>query len=92
MTEALKRIIKKRPGVVNVLESVVVIILSVGMIITPSIHHAHLHIIILGIELILEIAFGAAEDFLEKHRKKTLVKDAAEKTLSDKKGDEEKSA
>ncbi|MBO4263018.1 MAG: hypothetical protein J5903_04470, partial [Clostridia bacterium] len=92
MTEALKRVVGKKPGIINIAESITVIVLSVGMIITPSFHHAHLHIIILGIELILEIVFASLEYLYDNRHEKSAVKDAVEKTLSQNNEDESRSA
>lgn len=41
----------------NLLESIVIICFSVILIFSPADHHAYLHLLILGIELILEVAF-----------------------------------
>lgn len=50
---------KKTPvtSFINFAESVVVIVFSVGLILNPGEHHAHLHVILLGIELILEVVW-----------------------------------
>lgn len=42
-------------SVLNLLESVVIIIFSVMLLIEPGEHHAATHVIILGIELLLEV-------------------------------------
>ena len=39
------------------IESIVVIVFSVLMIAHPTEHHAHTHIYLLGIELLLEVIF-----------------------------------
>ena len=44
-------------SIVNIIESIVVIVFSVMLIFSPTEHHAHFHIILLGIELILEVVF-----------------------------------
>ena len=44
-------------ALVNFAESVVLIVLSVSMILHPTLHHAHVHVLILGIEYLLEILF-----------------------------------
>ena len=66
MSEAIKRILNKRPGIINVAESIVVIFMSASMVLEPGLHHATVHMFLLGIELILEIVFEAAEIFYEK--------------------------
>ena len=57
ITEDLHRIAHKGPGFISIVESIVIIVLSVSMIMNPTEHHAHVHVILLGIELILEVAF-----------------------------------
>jgi hypothetical protein len=61
MTHAFVHLKSHRLALVNVAESVVVIVLSCTMILEPGDHHAHVHVILLGIELILEIAFPLLE-------------------------------
>ncbi len=47
---------KKAPFILNGIESIVLIILSIMLINNPE-HHAYFHVIILGIEFILEAVF-----------------------------------
>ena len=61
MTHAIAHFRKQRLALLNIAESVVVIVLSCMMILEPGHHHAHIHVILLGIELLLEIAFPLAE-------------------------------
>lgn len=51
---------------VHCLESAVVIVLSVLMLLSPSKKTAHAHVILLGLELVFEIAFPAAVLIAEK--------------------------
>ena len=67
LTECLHKIAHKKPGFINMAESIVVIIFSFTMILNPTLHHAHTHIIILGIELILEIFFPQMDAFYAKY-------------------------
>lgn len=77
LSEALHHIIQKRVGIINFIESVIIIIFSFTMIMNPGEHHAHIHVIILGIELILEVLFpilnAAMENFLEKKKASRLA-------------------
>ena len=57
LAESAHHIREKRPGLTNLIESVVIIVFSFTMILEPGEHHAHVHVIILGIELILEVMF-----------------------------------
>ena len=75
MAHALPRIRKHFLASVNVAESIVVIVLSATMILEPGEHHAHIHVILLAIELILEIVFPILETLLDKwikREKKTI--------------------
>ena len=65
LTEAVHRMIHRKYGLINAVESVAIIVLSFLMVLEPNIHHAHLHVIILGIELILEILFPIANRVLD---------------------------
>lgn len=51
------------------LESATVIVLSVLMLLSPSEKTAHAHVILLGLELIFEIAFPVAVLLAEKSAK-----------------------
>ena len=53
-------------SVINILESIGVVIISVFFIFSPTLHHLHLHVVILGIELILEVLFPLCEICLRK--------------------------
>ena len=55
--ENSESLMHKGPGLCSMIESIVVIVLSITMIAHPSEHHAHVHIFLLGIELILEVVF-----------------------------------
>lgn len=66
MTHALAHIRVHRLALLNIAESVVVAFLSATMILEPGHHHAHTHVILLGIELILEILFPLAEEGLDR--------------------------
>ena len=68
MAEAIKSIVTTRFGVLNVMESVVVIVLSFLLILEPNDEHIRLHVILLGIEFITVVLFY----FLKTWRDKTL--------------------
>ena len=55
LTEDFERLMQKGPGLLSIIESIIVIVLSVSMIAHPTEHHAHIHIYLLGIELLLEV-------------------------------------
>ena len=67
LTECLHKIMHKKVGFINMIESIVVIVFSFTMILNPSHHHAHTHVIILGIELMLEVLFPHIEFFASKY-------------------------
>lgn len=66
LSESLHAILAKRRGFINFAESVTIIVFSFMMIMEPTEHHAHFHVIILGIELILEVFFPIANDFIDR--------------------------
>lgn len=70
MTHALDRLAYKKSGLINTIESVVVIVMSALMILEPGEHHAHVHIVLLGIELILEILFPLSNEFFDRYAEK----------------------
>ena len=49
------------------------------MVLEPTEHHAHVHIILLGVELILEVMFpifnNAIDGFLDKRKKEAKLPD-----------------
>lgn len=57
----------------SILESVIVIILSIILIIDP-IKHARSHIILLGVELILAVIFPTIDYYTSKYKKKKIEK------------------
>ena len=63
LSESMHRLSESRrgafnmPALINALESVVIIIFSFTMILEPGEHHAHVHVFLLGGELILEVLF-----------------------------------
>ncbi len=71
MTGAILRLRKELFGIVNILESLVVIFLSATMVLEPTHHHAHTHVIILAIELILEIVFPVISILLARRKKQS---------------------
>lgn len=77
ITECVVRMTHKRPAFISLAESIVVIVLSIAMIVDPVEHHAHVHMILLGIELILEVIFPIFYGFLDKKIEKKLGAKAA---------------
>lgn len=78
ITECMIRLSKKRPAFINLAESITVVVLSVTMIMEPVEHHAHVHIFLLGIELILEVIFPFVNMYIDRY---LLVRDAKKKGL-----------
>ena len=66
MSQALPDIRKHFLAIVNVAESVAIIVLSAMMILIPDEHHARIHVIVLAVELTLEIVFPFLEKLLYK--------------------------
>ncbi|MBP5372559.1 MAG: hypothetical protein J6Y44_00035 [Clostridia bacterium] len=57
MSIALYDVIHRKPGILSIIESIIIIGFSFTMIMRPSEEHASLHVYILGVELILEVTF-----------------------------------
>jgi len=86
--------IKNHPitSAINIAESLVVIIFSIQLICAKDLyeleHHAHAHVILLGIELIIEVAWiyiGEIESrFLRKLRRRRTIEEKSEKIQKDK--------
>ena len=58
-------------SIVNIIESIVVIVFSIMLIFNPTEHHAHVHIYLLGIELMLEVIFPLLDELFSKCTKKS---------------------
>ena len=56
-SEALHAVVNKKPGILNIIESIIVIYFSFVMILDPGEHHASFHLYLLGVELFLEVFF-----------------------------------
>ncbi len=73
LSECLVRFTEKKMAFFNTVESIIVIVLSFIMVLHPTEHHVQVHIIILGIELILEVFFpilnSLIDNYLMKRRK-----------------------
>ena len=59
--EAIKSISDKKLGIINAIESVVVVVLSFLLIIEPNEEHAKLHVFLLAAELAIVVLFYFAE-------------------------------
>lgn len=55
--------------IINIIESIFLIVISVFFIYGPTVDHLHLHIILLGIELMLEVAFPYLDILFSKKRR-----------------------
>ncbi|HBF86354.1 MAG TPA: hypothetical protein DDW54_01595 [Clostridiales bacterium] len=80
LTHAITCLTQKRPGLLNAAESVTIIVMSSLMVLTPTEHHAHMHVILLGIELICIVLFTATEDLYDifTERKRTAKTETVE--------------
>ena len=67
LSECIHRISHKKMGILNAVESIVIIVFSFTMILEPGEHHAHVHVIILGIELMLEVIFPIMNGFFDSY-------------------------
>ena len=75
MADAIEIISENRIVIINVVESVVVIVMSFFMILNPNERHAHLHVILLGIELLTVILFSFLETYFNRKIKNSLEKE-----------------
>ncbi len=55
--EAVKSLKNGKLGILNIIESAVIVVFCVLLLVDPNEEHIKMHILILGIELILEVAF-----------------------------------
>lgn len=70
MSRIVKRIYEKRPFILNAIESFLSIVLSVLLILEPR-EHAHMHLILLGIELISKVWFEYLDYIYDKRKGKS---------------------
>lgn len=73
-------------AIINFAESVAVIVLSLMLLLSPTLHHVRVHIILLGIELILEVSWEYLNDFCNyvKRKRKVINETATTKDEQDK--------
>ena len=86
LSESISRLLLKKPSILNTIESIVIIFMAFLLILEPTLHNAHVHVVILGIELILEVLFPIANDIvdglIEKKKNKKKEKTDEENLLS----------
>lgn len=70
LSHALSHVKKSAVAALNILESIAVTVLSIMLVLTPGEHHAKIHLIILGVELILEILFPFLEELVQRNKAK----------------------
>lgn len=70
LSHALSHVKESAVAALNILESIAVTVLSVMLVLTPGEHHAKIHLIILGVELILEILFPFLEELVQRKKAK----------------------
>ena len=66
INESVKLLAEKKPGLLSIMESLIIIVLSTELIIEPVVHHAHVHIFLLGVELLFEALFPVYNYFVIK--------------------------
>ena len=67
LTNCIQRLMKRRPAFINIIESLFIITMSMILIANPNEHHAHIHIFILGIEMICEVLFYLIDYRIDKY-------------------------
>ena len=70
LSHALSHVKESAVTALNILESISVTVLSIMLVLTPGEHHAKIHLIILGVELILEILFPFLEELVQRKKAK----------------------
>ena len=70
--EALHTFKSKVIIILNIIESLALFIVAVLLIFNPNEHHLHIHIILLGIELVLEVLFPHFDYLFQKIRNNKL--------------------
>jgi len=74
LAEDLERFKEHIPAYLNVIESIIVLVLSFMLIANPHPEHAKLHLILLGFELILGVVFPHVDYFfVKRHASKELA-------------------
>ena len=73
LSECAHRIANKKPALIQAAVCVVVIALFFTMMLKPSLYYAHVHVVLMGAELILEVLLSAFYSFLDRliDKKKT---------------------
>ena len=66
-------IIKKKYGFTSLVESIAVVVLAITLLTNPTEHHVKFHIIVLGIEFMLEVLLPIIYMLIEKRRAKKLA-------------------
>ena len=66
ITHCIQRMIRQKPAILDLLESIFIIVMSILLIANPNGHHAYIHIFILGAELISELLFYFLYNYLDK--------------------------
>ena len=74
MAEAINKLSTRKSEIINVIESVTVIVLSFLMILEPNDDHAYLHMILLGVELVMVVLFYYIEVLGDKIAKRKSAK------------------
>lgn len=75
LTECATELRKHKYVIVDALESIFIIVMSILLIIQPNEHHAHIHVFILGIELLIEVLFYYIYQYLDKLTNKQNTKE-----------------
>ncbi|MCR5462069.1 MAG: hypothetical protein K6E87_03270 [bacterium] len=82
LAEDLERFKEHIPAYLNVIESIIVLVLSFMLIANPHPEHAKLHLILLGFELILGVVFPHVDYlFIKRHARKELAEKQKEEVV-----------
>lgn len=67
ITNASRELSKQKLEILNIVEAVIIIVMSFIMVIDPNEHHAYIHLYLLGIEVMLEVIFPSLYLYLSKN-------------------------
>ena len=65
--EDFHNIMHHKAGIIDMIESSVIIVFSITLVLSPTLEHMHIHLILLGVELITKVTFPIMDELLNKY-------------------------
>lgn len=78
ITHCIQRMLRQKPAILDLLESIFIVVMSILLIANPNEHHAYIHIFILGAELVSELLFYFLYNYLDKKDKNMEINEVEE--------------